>query len=45
MDNLMIEGEVIISGNQDVVHIDEKHAQILVFQQLEETVYCLLEHW
>jgi hypothetical protein len=43
MDNLSVEGEVVISSDQNIIHIDKEHAWVFVFQGLEQVIHSLLK--
>ena len=43
MYNLSVEGGVIQSGNQDVVHIDEDHIGVFELKGSEDAVHYMLE--
>ena len=43
MHNLSVEGGVVRSGDQDVVHIDEDHIGVFEFEGSEDAVHYTLE--
>ena len=43
MHNLSMEGGVVRSSDQDVVHVDEDHIRVLEFERSEDAVHYVLE--
>jgi hypothetical protein len=41
--NLSVEGRVIWSGDQDVVHVNKDHVRVLQFEGLEDAIHYSLE--
>jgi hypothetical protein len=43
MDDASVKGKVVSGSNEDVVHVDEEHAQILVLQGVKQAIHHFLE--
>ena len=41
--NLSMEGGIIWSGDQDIIHINKDHIRVLQFERLEDAVHYTLE--
>ena len=43
VDNLLMEGGVIRSGDQDVIHVDEDHVGVFELKGSEDAIHYMLE--
>ena len=41
--NLLVEGRIVRSGDQDIVHVNKDHVRILQFKRSEDAIHHLLE--
>ena len=43
MYNLLVEGRIVWSGDQDIVHVNKDHVRVLQFEGSEDTIHHALE--